>query len=300
MGTRCSFNVLPYEVREAIYYLAGIPTKMVFDLTEVPTFLGDSDFSYLPDASLTEGRYGFEREFYYCEDENDDVLTSDEEEEEDDEKDDEKNVEEDTGEDDEKDPWAAMELWASRIRLRAIQGLLRVSRLVREEVLGILYGENLFSINVFRTSINSLKQRISQDKRYTIRHLMLVLVPGNHLDFTVDTEFWNPILSALKTLRIVVYQRLSRSGLSEHCDGCEDGMLFRDYEQPLMLALGHVCNQLPTECQLFTDIRGCWPDSLLGAMDGCFSQTNHRYMTTTMGDFVVWAREHNVHLHSYF
>ncbi|KAB5515187.1 hypothetical protein GE09DRAFT_581660 [Coniochaeta sp. 2T2.1] len=91
--------------------------------------------------------------------------------------------------------------------LREIRGLLLTSRRVREEVLDILYGENIFRIDLGpRFNAEDFKQKLSEGKSSRIRSLMLVHDAYDFDECRMPTFIWQDIMSNITTLYTVFDQ----------------------------------------------------------------------------------------------
>lgn len=267
--TPIGFLDLPFELRLMIYRLS-LPTKKIFDMMEKPIFYGrsywDTFFATLDeDSSASEDGDSDEQvEDDEDEDSNIDDDEADHNESESDSDEEEESAEDEKDEDDSlsTDDWAE-ETRPNLDRLTTIRSLLLASRQIRDEALDVLYGENLLCVNVSKASRHSepLKRLIDEGKSGRIRHIMLVLtheIPSYGSDeervigcfcFAMDPEIWNPLLSNLKTLRIVVDQaRLAlRRDLDDHVETCPERRFIELWHETIESITSYVGKTIPAE-----------------------------------------------------
>ena len=202
------FFRLPEKIRLEIYRLC-VPSGFVFDVREHNTFRGLARLSATPQALLNRSRGHFEQP---SDDSLDDVGS-----------DYEFGLDEDNSEsesdgvaDDEDDYSGALQKnrWLNATVRRQgwlpeIRSLLTASKRIREEVLDVLYGENVFRVIVSpQASAKKIQSRFSKTKVRRIRHLMTLYKQFETLaDYLpqcrIQTFIRQEVIPNLTTLHIV-------------------------------------------------------------------------------------------------
>jgi hypothetical protein len=321
------FLDLPYELRLQIYRLS-LPTGMVFNLADRPTFLGLPTNGYgiastehepylLPgkvddDGGDHEDLRGDEADdLSHDKSGEDSPEISDDDLENDNHEEDASDSEDDDSEDggfvadmwyfeDEHKyrPFSPPDKWPNeapmrRRRVKHIQAYLLVSRQVYEEVLDVLYGENLFFVWL-PTHEHDLT-RLTAARRRRIRHLMLVLqassfiIKGGQLDinFRLNKDIWDDnILSNLKTLHVVATQPFRATG--PHDWNCVSNIGNQMEQWPYVLApiLMYLRRKLPTYVGVFVDVNG-WHTSPEVFDKMLLVPQGFQHCQTKMGDFLL-------------
>lgn len=318
--TPITFYTLPYELRSEIYYLAGIPTKTIFDLMEKPIFHGiydwpdfsdclcyasdsyDSDLdsythNHLVQTNASHSTQAHEGPSNTQETAEDGQLTMDD------------HPHPSLDEDD-----ALSDFVWDPNRSKTIQGLLLASQQVRDEVLDILYGENIFRINLIKAGSHfntapegeQVLKAVAEGKFGRVRHIMMALLdppmagslvnfaelgpdPAAHYKLTVDKKVWDAVIPNLKSLRVLVGP--SRLPLflerDEHFPFCPYLMAIDQWDYSLEQLFRYLAKSLLPDTALLTDIRAWLPDRCLVALgDLAKSHVNCRETNTTMGIYL--------------
>ncbi|OIW26068.1 hypothetical protein CONLIGDRAFT_647785 [Coniochaeta ligniaria NRRL 30616] len=297
------FFHLPLEIRLQIYHLI-LPTRNVFDIVEKPTFLGCSywydffsqegwDYASEADseADSTDGHEddgeisGEEDMWNQADEQVGDVGGGD------------SNSAGGGGSADEDGEASngdqqeiAVDIWPEETnpsleRMGVIRSLLLTSRRFREEALDVLYGENIFCIDLFE-NFDLLEQCFCAPKMERIRHLMLVIRPRAPRGFNMEADVWDTILPNLKTLRLVVMQHaLSRY---EHFRECDATSMRKRWVAAFASMLECVGSKLPASVALLTDIGGHQRQQTLSLLEW-MSHPQQR-IRTKMGDRIFKRR----------
>ncbi|KAB5577491.1 hypothetical protein GE09DRAFT_1260128 [Coniochaeta sp. 2T2.1] len=144
------------------------------------------------------------------------------------------------------------------IFLPTIQSLLITCHQVREEVLDILYGENVFRVTVGKyTAERALRNGFHRSKVFRMKHIMLVyeqISPnrlGPELDF--DRPVWNKILPNVVSLRLVLHQPLEE--VFVHRVNCHRSIaqMRKTWAKDLPCALRYLDKKLAPTARLLVD-----------------------------------------------
>ncbi|KAB5515185.1 hypothetical protein GE09DRAFT_581191 [Coniochaeta sp. 2T2.1] len=248
------FTTLPIEIRKMIYRFA-VPNGYVFDVRDQPTFKSDY-LANLPEFMMNRvprhfmdmGRHFSEPVDNWADTQDEDDGSKSDGSEDDDGNDDPMSDSDEDGSDgdirvDEEEGGTmgsesgaeddlhhmrgvAIDKYvnASELKpifLQTIQSLLITCRQVREEVLDVLYGENVFRVPLgLHTAEHALRNGFLRSKAFRIKHIMLVyeqyLDDGPELN--LDRPMWNKILPNLVSLRLVLCQPIEAA--FTHRDHC--------------------------------------------------------------------------------
>ncbi|KAB5578339.1 hypothetical protein GE09DRAFT_546292 [Coniochaeta sp. 2T2.1] len=300
--TRTGFQRLPVEIRLEIHRLI-LPTKTVVDIMEKPTFYGHSywyDFFTMPLMHPDD-------DFYSEEEDENDYLDSvgeaanaqaeqqgggvNEESQHGGNTDSNDNnsgrsrtsIQKPQG--DPVDDWAREPFFNSvgerDQQKQTIKGLLLTSRSVREEVLDVLYGENLFCIDMFAKS-HFLTSHLGLEKMGRVRHLMMLLFPRDEDEIILHTRVFKRIIPNLRSLRIVAEQPFLDRQLEEHHEECYQVRSRETWTVAFQRILGLVETKLPVPATLIADVGGGQRNSVFSLLDGL----SHPYqrLRTKIGD----------------
>lgn len=245
---------LPVKVRKEIYRLC-VPSGFVFDVREYNTFRGSPKISATPEALLDRSRWYFEGPSL---DDSDHEWDSD----------DEGSAGESGDESEEDDEYSGIirkDTWIdAAVRrpgwLPEIRSLLVTSQQIREEVLDVLYGENVFRVILGpQSSARSLEASFSEAKMRRIRHIMVVYKQfGTFADYIpecrIPTFIWQGVIPNLTTLHIVFEQ--PTGDYFEHFWPCRSNVanqmkLWLEEVPPLLEGLGEL---LPPSATVLVDI----------------------------------------------
>ncbi|KAH8911142.1 hypothetical protein BR93DRAFT_956110 [Coniochaeta sp. PMI_546] len=170
-----------------------------------------------------------------------------------------------------------------------ICGLLLASRQIREEVLDVLYGENVFRVAVGkRSSERAVRIGFSQSKLQRIRHVMFIYkqfsnCPGTVPEFSIDRRLWDDILPNLTTLHFVAEQ--PTGDLENHAGDClrtvADQM--RVWLQELPPTLAYLGRTLSPSALFLVDVDGTKVTS--GLIDASLGR-KWEHVRTTTGDIL--------------
>jgi hypothetical protein len=123
--------------------------------------------------------------------------------------------------------------------MRVLHGLLISCRQVREEALGVLYGENVFRVRQLEGEQRFLWERLPEERRQRIRHIMIELrsdhwTPFNRpgkADIVPNSALWDPMFPNLVSVRILAQQP------TEPKTSFYDMPLFRDHSEDCLLGI---------------------------------------------------------------
>lgn len=170
-----------------------------------------------------------------------------------------------------------------------ICGLLLALRQIREEVLDVLYGENVFRVAVGkRSSERAVRIGFSQSKLQRIRHVMFIYkqfsnCPGTVPEFSIDRRLWDDILPNLTTLHFVAEQ--PTGDLENHAGDClrtvADQM--RVWLQELPPTLAYLGRTLSPSALFLVDVDGTKVTS--GLIDASLGR-KWEHVRTTTGDIL--------------
>lgn len=174
-----------------------------------------------------------------------------------------------------------------------IRGLLLASRQLREEVLDVLYGENVFRVFVAdHYSEPAFKRNFSQTKRQRLRHIMLVFrqrsqdLPPQLLplpELFVKTKIWNEILPNLTTLRIVAMQPYEQD--SRHVYACWRNLAdqIKRWNEEVPQTFRYLKRKLSPSAVVLADIDG---RKITGRLIKQYLRSDWRPIRTTTGDII--------------
>ena len=167
------------------------------------------------------------------------------------------------------------------------KSLLLVSKLIGSEASSILYGENVFQVDLCEGGQCFLRKYFSEANRRKIRRLQLVMRPqGITYGRMPDSALWSPILATLTTLSIVAQQPLPIRryipSINHYYNIPPPQQSMEEWMEWLRPIMKYIARRLPRDCIVEVDDDEWSETSTL--MSECFPK-GYRKVRVPAGDF---------------